>query len=443
MQERMKTKGGVAGWLARGLVAAACLAPAAVRADFELAMPFDFSAVFITRYVGTEAFVDIPETIDGRPVTQITQGAFAGITNLVTVTVPAGVTNVGNAAFASNVNLQAVYFRGNAPVAGSGMFSGTTATVYYQTNTTGWTSTYAGRPALPYQPPVLTVEPASRSVGPGAGATTFSVLNTGGGFLAYETAESNDWLEISSSGGATFTVAYSNNAGSTVRTGRVTVTAGGVEGSPRTVTIVQDFQPVLTRRPASTNLSCLASAGRQVQVGGNQAWTAVSSAAWLVITSGASGSGAGVITYRVEENPGAARTGYITITGGGITHRCFVNQAASGPAIELDPGSRTHAFGAASGQVVAVAANVAWAAVPSAEWLEITSGGTGSGVPPLTDQPVSSSSACQSSSWPAHWCRWRVRHPLATTMTAMGRRIWRCTTGPRKPSSCRGARMDP
>jgi hypothetical protein len=45
------------------------------------------------------------------------------------------------------------------------------------------------------------------------------------------------------------------------------------------------------------------------------AWTATSNAMWIVITSGASGSGNGTVTFVVATNPGNARTGTLTIAG--------------------------------------------------------------------------------------------------------------------------------
>jgi hypothetical protein len=49
--------------------------------------------------------------------------------------------------------LTAVYFQGNAPSLGSSVFSGANAaTIYYLPTTTGWGSTFGGRPALPWNP---------------------------------------------------------------------------------------------------------------------------------------------------------------------------------------------------------------------------------------------------------------------------------------------------
>jgi hypothetical protein len=49
------------------------------------------------------------------------------------------------------------------------------------------------------------------------------------------------------------------------------------------------------------------------------AWTATSNASWLTITSGASGTGTGLVTYDVAANPGAVRTGTLTIADQTLT----------------------------------------------------------------------------------------------------------------------------
>jgi sugar lactone lactonase YvrE len=48
---------------------------------------------------------------------------------------------------------------------------------------------------------------------------------------------------------------------------------------------------------------------------GGCAWTAASNASFLSVTSGASGSGSGSVRYSVAPNPGASRTGTLTIAG--------------------------------------------------------------------------------------------------------------------------------
>jgi all-beta uncharacterized protein len=52
--------------------------------------------------------------------------------------------------------------------------------------------------------------------------------------------------------------------------------------------------------------------------GTNCAWTAVSNAAFLTITQGASGTGEGTVVFAVAANTGPERTATLTITGTAI-----------------------------------------------------------------------------------------------------------------------------
>jgi hypothetical protein len=67
-------------------------------------------------------------------------------------TVTAKVTNIDLNAFVFCTSLVGVYFQGNAPSVGSGSFTGDTNTIYYLPGTTGWASTFGGRPALLWNP---------------------------------------------------------------------------------------------------------------------------------------------------------------------------------------------------------------------------------------------------------------------------------------------------
>ena len=87
-------------------------------------------------------------TIPGS-VTSIGEYAFYSCAGLTNVTLDKGVTSIGTNAFADCSSLAGVYFKGNAPTADSTVFgSDTNATVYYLPDTTGWSNTFAGRPAV-------------------------------------------------------------------------------------------------------------------------------------------------------------------------------------------------------------------------------------------------------------------------------------------------------
>ncbi|MHC6203710.1 leucine-rich repeat domain-containing protein [Breznakiellaceae bacterium SP9] len=64
--------------------------------------------ITITKYVGTKASVEIPQSIDDKPVTTIGAWAFSLNTNLVSVIIPQGVTAIEDGAFFTCINLASV-----------------------------------------------------------------------------------------------------------------------------------------------------------------------------------------------------------------------------------------------------------------------------------------------------------------------------------------------
>src|ERR1035441_3601171 len=74
---------------------------------------------------------------------------------LTNVTIGNSVTSIGNSAFDYCTSLTGVYFNGNAPSLGLSVFTAdNNATVYYLPGTSGWSSTFAGLPAVMLNPPV-------------------------------------------------------------------------------------------------------------------------------------------------------------------------------------------------------------------------------------------------------------------------------------------------
>lgn len=91
-------------------------------------------------------------------VTSIGWGAFWWCTNLTTIVLGPKLTMVGGQAFGDCYTLQDVYFTGNLPVFGDqqSFYQDDRSIIYYLPNTKGWTNVAQGRPALAYNPAVVT-----------------------------------------------------------------------------------------------------------------------------------------------------------------------------------------------------------------------------------------------------------------------------------------------
>jgi len=108
------------------------------------------------------------------------------------------------------------------------------------------------------------------------------------------------------------------------------------------------------------------------------AWTAQSSAAFVTITNGASGTGNGTVNYTVQANTGAERSGTIVAAGQIVT----INQASGTPSCSftLSPGNASYpAAGGAASVTVNTTAGCQWTATTANGWITINSGANGTG----------------------------------------------------------------
>ncbi|MBO5045632.1 MAG: leucine-rich repeat protein [Clostridia bacterium] len=107
------------------------------------------TGVRLIQYLGYAEEVEIPEYINGLLVLSIGEMAFYGSTTLKSVSLPSGVQNIGNSAFASCTFLQSLTCKAETPpTLGTNCFSGVTAmniyvpagesTVDAYRNATGW-----------------------------------------------------------------------------------------------------------------------------------------------------------------------------------------------------------------------------------------------------------------------------------------------------------------
>ncbi|MBA3270827.1 MAG: BACON domain-containing protein [Acidobacteria bacterium] len=192
-------------------------------------------------------------------------------------------------------------------------------------------------------------------------------------------ATSNDasWITVTSgatgsgSGSVGFTVMANTSA---ARTGTVTIAGQTFTVNQAGVAVTC----VYAIAPTSHSIGVEGGTGTPVAVTSPAgcAWTASSSAAWISIRSGASGSGTGVVGFDVAPNTGGARSGTLTIAGRTFT----VSQA--GCSYSLSRTSFTVDESGDKGSVaVSTSSGCSWTATSSDSWIRIVppDSGTGNG----------------------------------------------------------------
>jgi hypothetical protein len=215
--------------------------------------------------------------------------------------------------------------------------------------------------------------PAAQNFSASAGGGTFSVTTTAG--CAWTATTSASWITITAaSGSGTGTVSFSVGANTgPVRNGTI-----NLQG--QIFTVSQASGCSFSINPISRNFGASGGAGSVLVSASNAAcsWTATSNAAWLTITSGASGAGNGTVNYAVSSNPGATgRSATLTIAG---INFAVTQDPASSCVFSMTPVSQNFAVGGGSGSVgVTTQSGCGWAATSNSAWITITPGSSGSG----------------------------------------------------------------
>ena len=146
----------------------------------------------------------------------------------------------------------------------------------------------------------------------------------------------------------------------------------------RTVTVTQGG--VCNFAVAWTTVNMTAAGGPQtatVSTTSGCGWTGASNnMSWISITSSASGTGTGSVTYTVAANTGPARTGTLTIAGQTVT----VTQAGA-CSYTVAPTTQSAATAGASFSAAVTTTNGCnWTGVSNnTSWISITSGSNGTG----------------------------------------------------------------
>jgi hypothetical protein len=111
--------------------------------------------------------------------------AFEGCPGLTAITIPNSVTSIDVEAISYCTRLTSVYFWGNAPNLGTSAFDGDyNATIYYAPGTTGWYSSFGGRPTVQLNPPTIQTSPQTQTAEAGS-AVEFRVRAIGDLVLGY------------------------------------------------------------------------------------------------------------------------------------------------------------------------------------------------------------------------------------------------------------------
>ena len=233
------------------------------------------------------------------------------------------------------------------------------------------TVTIAGQAVEIAQGTACSAGPAMTTLDVGAEGGRFEVPVTGTAGCPWQAASQAAWIKVETgqSGSGSGTVVLQIDPTGQPRSG--TIVIGG-----RTITVAQWPGCGVTLEPPSHTAAAGGGPGTiTVGAAAGCSWTSVSSAPWIAITAGASGSGTGQVHFSVAANAGPPRTASLTIGG-----RTVAVTQSSGCAVTIQPASHAAPVGGSAASVtVAADAGCAWTAATNAPWVTITAGASGSG----------------------------------------------------------------
>jgi hypothetical protein len=160
---------------------------------------------------------------------------------------------------------------------------------------------------------------------------------------------------------------------------------GGTTASVRSNTFGVSSPCSFSITPPTASFDYSASTGSfSVSTGTGCEWTAVSQASWVVVSSGAQGTGPGSVSFSVAANPNPA-TRSATILAAGSNFNLSQAAAPQTCAYSLSSDGRTVSASATSLTVdVITAANCPWTAASPVSWVVVSSGTPGTGSGPVT-----------------------------------------------------------
>ena len=242
----------------------------------------------------------------------------------------------------------------------------------------------------------FTVTPTSSAIAASGGGATIQVQTNGA--CSWTATTDAGWVRITTGaagqGDGSVSLAVESNSGP-ARSAQVVVAgtgvtieqASGAAGSPSPPVPTPPSPPPpapptcsYTIQPGGQTMAAAGGPGTiDVTAGASSCtWAAVSNAAWITITGGASGAGNGRVTFNVAANADGSRTSTITVAGQTFT----LSQAGVSCSYSINPSSDAVVSGGGSSTVsVTTGVSCAWTAASNASWITIASGapGTGSG----------------------------------------------------------------
>jgi hypothetical protein len=218
---------------------------------------------------------------------------------------------------------------------------------------------------------VTSISPAGNSFGAAGGNGSFNVIAPPSCTWTVRRSGST-WFGAGGGGTGNGTVTY--NVGqnfSGPRTGTISV-------GRHSFTIFQNYAPSCAFSISPTNTNIAAAGGTasfQITATAGCLWAAKSNASW--ITTSSSGTGNGAINFTVAANTGAARSGTIKVAGQLFT----VTQAApTNCNYSIAPTNMNIGASGGNGSFnVTAAAGCTWAALSHANWVTVSSNGSGNG----------------------------------------------------------------
>jgi hypothetical protein len=213
------------------------------------------------------------------------------------------------------------------------------------------------------------IAPSAYAAGAAGGSNAVTVTAAGG--CPWTATSDVSWISLTAtsgtgSGTVGFTVAATTGPS---RTGTLTI-AGQIFTVTQSPGCGFDVSPLSHTVDGSGGTRTI-----NVSAAPGCGWSATSNAPWITIAAGASGNGAGTVTFAVAATTGPTRSGTLTVGGQTVT----VVQG-QGCTFATSPDTQNVPASGGNGTVsVTAGAGCAWTASSNASWITIASGASGSG----------------------------------------------------------------